>query len=69
MVNVNSHVLCFLVLALEDDVSDHSVLSRFRTQLIKARAWDGLLTEINRQLKGGTLFSILIWFFTGALID
>ena len=36
MANVNLHVLCFLGLALEDDVPDHSVLSRFRTQLTKA---------------------------------
>lgn len=52
MANVNLHVLCFLGLALEDDVPDHSVLSRFRTQLTKAQAWDGLLAEINRQMEG-----------------
>ena len=55
MANVNLHVLCFLGLALEDDVPDHSVLSRFRTQLTKAQAWDGLLAEINRQLEGRNL--------------
>ena len=55
MANVNLHVLCFLGLALEDDVPDHSVLSRFRTQLTKAQAWDGLLAEINRQMEGRSL--------------
>ncbi|NOS74167.1 MAG: transposase, partial [Methyloglobulus sp.] len=40
MANVNPHVLCFLGLALEDEVPDHSVLSRFRTPLTKAHAWD-----------------------------
>ena len=55
MANVNLHVLCFLGLALEDDVPDHSVLSRFRTQLTKAQAWDELLAEINRHLEGRRL--------------
>jgi len=55
MANVNLHVLCFLGLPLEDDVPDHSVLSRFRTQLTKAQAWDGLLAEINRQIEGRNL--------------
>ena len=55
MANVNLHVLCFLGLSLEDDVPDHSVLSRFRTRLTKAEAWDGLLTQINRQIEGRNL--------------
>ncbi len=37
-------------LSLEDDVPDHSVLSRFRTRLTAADAWDGLLDEVNRQI-------------------
>jgi len=41
----------FLELALEDDVTDHSILSRFRTALTKANAWDGLLKEMNRQIE------------------
>jgi len=49
--NANLHVMRFLGLALEDDVPDHSVLSRFRTRLTKADAWDGLLAEINRQIQ------------------
>ena len=55
MANVNLHVLCFLGLSLEDDVPDHSVLSRFRTRLTKAQAWDALLAEINRQIEGRNL--------------
>ncbi|MEQ1485399.1 transposase [Methyloglobulus sp.] len=49
--NVNLHVSRFPGLPLEDEVPDHSVLSRFRTQLTKAHAWDGLLAEINRQIE------------------
>ena len=55
MANVNLHVLCFLGLSLEDDVPDHSVLSRFRTRLTEAQAWDALLAEINRQIEGRSL--------------
>ncbi len=51
MANSNLHVMRFLELALEDDVPDHSVLSRFRTALTKANAWDGLLKEMNRQIE------------------
>ena len=48
--NSNPHVMRFLGLSLEDDVPDHSVLSRFRTRLTVAQAWDGLLTQINQQI-------------------
>ena len=51
MANSNLHVMRFLGLALEDDVPDHSVLSRFRTRLTKAEAWDGLLEAINQQIQ------------------
>jgi len=51
MANSNLHVMRFLGLALEDDVPDHSVLSRFRTRLTKAQAWDGLLEAINQQIQ------------------
>jgi len=51
MANVNLHVMRFLGLDLEDDVPDHSVLSRFRTRLTKAQAWDGLLEQINQQIQ------------------
>jgi IS5 family transposase len=51
MANSNLHVMRFLDLALEDDVPDHTVLSRFRTRLTKAKAWDDLLAEVNRQIQ------------------
>ena len=50
MANANLHVMRFLKLSLEDDVPDHSVLSRFRSTLTAADAWDGLLTEITQQM-------------------
>ncbi|MCC6922244.1 MAG: IS5 family transposase [Nitrosomonas sp.] len=51
MANANLHVMRFLGLDLEDDVPDHSVLSRFRTRLTAAQAWDNLLEQINRQIQ------------------
>ncbi|WP_394809293.1 transposase [Nitrosomonas sp.] len=51
MANSNLHVMRFLGLNLEDDVPDHSVLSRFRTRLIALAAWDGLLAIINGQIQ------------------
>ncbi|MCC8995683.1 MAG: transposase [Nitrosomonas sp.] len=51
MANSNLHVMRFLGLSLEDDVPDHSVLSRFRIRLTAAKVWDGLLAEINRQIQ------------------
>jgi transposase, IS5 family len=51
MANSNLHVMRFLELSLEDDVPDHSVLSRFRTRLTKASAWDGLLVQVNHQIE------------------
>ena len=51
MANANLHVMRFLGLDLEDGVPDHSVLSRFRTHLTAAQAWDGLLEQINRQIQ------------------
>lgn len=51
MANANLHVMKFLGLDMEDEVPDHSVLSRFRTRLTTAKAWDGLLDEVNRQIQ------------------
>ncbi len=51
MANANLHVMRFLRLDLEDAVPDHSVLSRFRTCLTTAQAWDGLLEQINQQIQ------------------
>lgn len=50
MANSNLHVMRFLGIKLEDDVPDHSVLSRFRTALTKVRAWNPLLESVNQQL-------------------
>lgn len=52
MANANLYVMRFLGLSLEDDVPDHSVLSRFRTRLTQAHAWDDLLEKINQQIQG-----------------
>ncbi len=38
MANANLHVMRFLGLSLEDDIPDHSVLSRFRIRLTQAHA-------------------------------
>ena len=51
MANSNLYVMRFLGLDLEDDVPDHSVLSRFRTRLTAAHAWDDLLAQINQQIQ------------------
>jgi len=51
MANANLHVMRFLGLSLEDDVPDHSVLSRFRTRLTAALAWNGLLEQVNQQIQ------------------
>ena len=40
----------FLGLSLEDNCPDHSVISRFRTEMTKRKAYDKLLNEINKQL-------------------
>lgn len=55
MANANLHVMCFLGLSLEDDVPDHSVLSRFRSRLTQAQAWDDLLAAVNGQIQADQL--------------
>ena len=40
----------FLGLSLEDNCPDQSVISRFRTEMTKRKAYDKLLKEINKQL-------------------
>lgn len=48
----------------EDDVPDHSVVSRFRKALTQSGAWDVLLEQINKQLiQHGVLLK------QGAIID
>lgn len=51
MANDSLSVMKFCGLRLEDKVPDHSVLSRFRTELTKAGAMDEILIHINRQLQ------------------
>lgn len=41
----------FVGLPLDSDVPDHSIISKFRTALTKADAYEKLLNEINRQLE------------------
>ena len=40
----------FLGLSLDDNCPDHSVISRFRTEMTKRKVYDKLLKEINKQL-------------------
>lgn len=41
----------FIGIALEDQVPDHSVISRFRTELTSKKGWEPLFEEVNRQLE------------------
>ena len=45
----------FLGLFLEDDVPDHSTLSRFRKELTQRRAYDRILKKVNHQLSAHKL--------------
>jgi len=49
-VNDTLSMMRFCDLSIEDSVPDHSVLSRFRTELTEKKAFDRLLKKINRQL-------------------
>jgi IS5 family transposase len=49
-VNENLSMMRFCELDIEDNVPDHSVLSRFRSELSAKKAFDRLLKKINRQL-------------------
>jgi IS5 family transposase len=49
-VNENLSMMRFCDLEIEDSVPDHSVLSRFRTELTEKKAFDRLFKKINRQL-------------------
>ena len=54
----------FVGLQLEDDVPDHSIISRFRTELTKKEAFEKIFEKINRQLEGKGLI-----VKTGAIVD
>lgn len=45
----------FCGLDLEDKVPDHSILSRFRTALTKAKAMDKVVSAVNKQLENHKL--------------
>lgn len=64
MANENLSVMRFLKLRLEDIVPDHSVLSRFRSQLVEKEAFEPIMNLINDQLEA---HGILIK--TGVKID
>jgi IS5 family transposase len=49
-VNENLSMMRFCDLDIEDSVPDHSVLSRFRSELTEKKAFDRLLKKINLQL-------------------
>jgi IS5 family transposase len=49
-VNENLSMMHFCNLDIEDSVPDHSVLSRFRSELTSKKCFDRLLKKINRQL-------------------
>jgi len=51
MVNENLSAMRFCGLQLEDDVPDHSTLSRFRKELTEKKAMDWLLRKLNDQLE------------------
>ena len=54
----------FLGLQLEDSIPDHSVISRFRTQLIERNAYEKLFQIINQQLEQ---HGVVVR--TGAIVD
>jgi transposase, IS5 family len=51
MVNENLSAMMFCGLQLEDEVPDHSTLSRFRKELTEKKSFDRLLRKINKQLE------------------
>lgn len=55
MANENLSVMRFLGLSLEDDVPDHSTLSRFRSELTSKKAYDRILRKVNAQLSSHRL--------------
>lgn len=63
-VNDSLSFMKFVGLTLEDDVPDHSVLSRFRTELTPKGAYEKLMEHINGQLEAkGILLK------KGAIVD
>jgi len=63
-VNDSLSFMQFVGLQLEDDVPDHSIISRFRSELTKKDAFEKIFEKINRQLEGKGLI-----VKTGAIVD
>lgn len=63
-VNDSISFLSFVGLTLEDSVPDNTVLSRFRTTLVKEGAYDKLLKMINDQLEAHNIV-----LRTGTIVD
>lgn len=55
LVNDSLSASSFCGLSLEDNVPDHSILSRFRTYMTKRGVFDKLLANINKQLEQKSL--------------
>lgn len=51
MVSDSLSAMSFCDLKLEDEVPDHSTLSRFRSELIEKKAFDRIFRKLNSQLK------------------
>lgn len=54
----------FVGLSLEDSVPDHSVISRFRSELTKKKAFEKIFQLINQQLEGANII-----IKTGVIVD
>jgi IS5 family transposase len=63
-VNDSLSFMQFVGLHLEDEVPDHSVLSRFRTELTHQDAFEKIFEQINKQLESKGLI-----VKTGAIVD
>src|SRR3954467_956793 len=63
-VNDSLSFMRFVGLQLEDEVPDHSVISRFRTEMTKQDAYEKIFERINKQLEAKGLI-----VKTGALVD
>src|SRR3954471_3492452 len=63
-VNDSLSFMQFVSLQLEDDVPDHSIISRFRTELTNKDAFEKIFAKINKELEGKGLI-----VKTGAIVD
>lgn len=63
-VNDSLSFMQFVGLQLEDEVPDHCVISRFRSELTKQEAFEAIFEKVNAQLQGKGLI-----VKTGAIVD